>query len=320
MSAAVARVDEVAGHEAVILENTHLRAVILPGLGGRVWNLEDRVRNREWIWHRESVPLEAQPPGALYDDVWAGGWEELFPNDSAGVFEGRNLPDHGEWWTMAFEPSSSIDSTAATVTLRATSRIIRAECTKTFRLAHDLAALTVSYRVRSLEERAFHFLFKQHLPVRISPGCRLTLPGGQVEPVDPAFGTLLDGAGARAWPGSSGEVGRTTDLRVILPAASQAREFVYVKDLPDAWCGVVDHDRDASLRMEFDPRQLPYVWLFLSYGGWRDTYTAVLEPCTNLPKDLAEAVRLGQAARLSPGEEFSTTATVRLGGLEGAAS
>jgi hypothetical protein len=58
------------------------------------------------------------------------------------------------------------------------------------------------------------------------------------------------------------------------------------------------------------------VWLFLAYGGWRwSVCAAVLEPRSNLPKDLSEAVRLGQAARLEPGEEFSTEISVTLEGL-----
>jgi hypothetical protein len=79
---------------------------------------------------------------------------------------------------------------------------------------------------------------------------------------------------------------------------------------------VDDLDRQASLRMDYDAGRFPYVWLFLSYGGWRETYTAVLEPCTNRPKDLTRAVELGQSARLSPGEEFVTSVTVRLGDLD----
>jgi hypothetical protein len=279
-----------------------------------VWTLEDRVRRRQWIWHREGVPLAPSAPGAAYDDVWAGGWEELFPNDAPGPFEGRELPDHGEWWTMAWRAVPTTSETFAGVRLTATAEVIRAECTKEFNLRHDAAALTVSYRIRSLEEQPFHFLFKQHLPVHITPACRLELPGGLVEAVDPAFGTLLPDVGPYEWPEASGVNADTTDLRAILPQASEAREFLYVRNLPAPWCGVADLDRQASLRMGHDER-MPYVWLFLSYGGWRSTYTAVLEPCTNLPKDLTEAVRRGQAARLSPGEEFATTVTVRLGGL-----
>jgi hypothetical protein len=314
LSRSVVTPGRVGEYHAVVLENDHVRAVILPALGGRVWTLEDRMRQRQWIWHREGVPLAPAAPGAAYDDVWAGGWEELFPNDAPGSFEGRELPDHGEWWTMAWSAVETTSEASAGVRLTAIAQLVRAECTKEFSLGHGDSALTVSYRIRSLEEKSFHFLFKQHLPIQITPDCRLTLPGGRVEAVDPAFGTLLPGPGPYEWPQAVGAGGKVTDLGVIPPLAAAAREFVYVSDLPAGWCGVEDLDRSAALRLEYDDRHLPYVWLFLSYGGWRNTYTAVLEPCTNLPKDLTRAAQLGQAARLSPGEQFVTSVTVRLGG------
>ena len=316
MSLARVSSDTVAGHDALVLENDQLRAVIVPRLGGRVWTLEDRRRERQWIWHRPGVPLMACAPGASYDDVWAGGWEELFPNDAAGRFEGRELPDHGEWWTLPFTPEVTVDDHGATVTLNARAGIVAAECTKSFTLAHDAAELAATYRIRSREAAVFSFLFKQHLPVHITPGCRLVLPGGRVEAVSSDFGTLLPGGGPFDWPLAAAPNGKSVDLRVIPPASSGEREFVYVKHLAEPWCGVDDHEAGASLCLHFEGATFPFTWLFLSYGGWRETYTAVLEPCTNLPKDLTEAVRLGQSATLEPGAEFTTTVTVRLAGLK----
>ena len=185
-------------------------------------------------------------------------------------------------------------------------------CSKDIRLAADEATVTVTYRIRSMEDRAFHFLFKQHLPVRLTPECRLVLPGGKVEAVDPSFSTLLPGRGPYAWPHAPRAGGAAVDLQVVPPRSCNDKEFVYVRDLPQPWCGVDDPERNASLRMSFDGQVYPYVWLFLSYGGWRDTYTAVLEPCTNMPKDLGEAVRRGQSACLQPGEEFVTSVSVAL--------
>jgi hypothetical protein len=61
---------------------------------------------------------------------------------------------------------------------------------------------------------------------------------------------------------------------------------------------------------------MPFVWLFLTYGGWRNLYTAVLEPCTNMPKDLSEAARVNQSAKLDPGKEFKTKIKIKLEGLD----
>jgi len=304
--------DMVAGFETVVIENPRLRAVLIPRLGGRVWELLDRSRDRQWIWHREDTPLADSPPGSVYDDVWAGGWEELFPNDAPGFFEGRPLLDHGEWWTTSWGIAETSTGAEAVVRLVAEAPICGALCSKEYRVASSGSGLRVSYRIENQREETFHFLFKQHLPVKISPSCRLALPGGQVTAVDQKFGTMLPGPGPFTWPHAGDR-----DLRLVPPRSHGGREFVYVTGLPDRWCGVDDVEKGAALRMRYDARQLPFVWLFLSYEGWRDCYTAVLEPCTNMPKDLAEAVRIGQSACLLPGGIFETDVTVTVGALTG---
>jgi hypothetical protein len=186
---------------------------------------------------------------------------------------------------------------------------------KEFVLAGDAGVLAVRYSIRSEEVEPFHFMFKQHLPVAITRDCRLLLPGGRVTPVDGTFSTLLPSADSFDWP-QAGSAGRQVDLRVIPAPGQRLQEFVYVEDLPEGWCGVHDRASGATLRMHYDRRHMPFVWLFLAYGGWRGLYTAVLEPCTNMPKDLAEAVRRGQSARLNPGKDFKTEVRVTLGEAE----
>lgn len=298
-----------------MLENARVRATIIPSLGGRVWELVDRVRDRQWIWHRHDVDLAASLPGSDYDSVWAGGWEELFPNDARGEFEGRSLPDHGHWWTSAWTVIEATAGGEAVVRLATTTSAPATLCVKEFRLAADSDTIHVSYRIESHETEPFHFLFKQHLPIALSPSCELALPGGRVTPVDPSFGTLLPGPEPFDWPVATGPDGRQVDLRRVPDRSSALREFVYVADLPESWCGADDLAQRASIRMQFDDGQVPFVWLFLSYGGWNGCYTAVLEPCTNMPKDLAAALQAGNCARLSPGGVFETRVSVTLGEL-----
>lgn len=299
------------GFDAIELENSFIKAVILPQLGGRIWELWDKTRSRQWVWHRPEVRLDRPSPDRSYDDGWAGGWEQLFPNDAPGHFEGRDLPDHGEWWSRDWSVELAEESdNEAVVRLGISTRSRQTRSVKEFRLRDDDATFRARYSITSLETEPFHFLFKEHLPILISPGCRLEMPGGIVTPVDPAFGNLIGDPGPFSWPGANG-----VDLRVIPSRSSQIREFVYLTQTPEGWCGIDDAESGAAIRIRFERSALPYTWLFLSYGGWRDCYTAVLEPCTNMPKDLTEAVRQGRSAVLMPGQRFEMEVTAVLGGI-----
>jgi hypothetical protein len=312
MSATV-KTSDTSGFQSFTLENGVLRATVIPSLGGRIWDLVDCERERQWIWHRDDVTLGPAHLGSTYDDVWAGGWEELFPNDAPGAFEGRTLPDHGEWWVKNWHAEHSSERDAARLRLTSETEVVRARCTKEIRLEDRSNTLHISYRIESLEPLPFHFLFKQHLPIAITPQCRLSMPGGRVVAVDPAFGTRVRDATGFDWHAAAA-IDDGIDLSRIPSRDSREREFVYVLDPPAGWCGVDDLESGATLRFSFDRERVPFVWLFLSYGGWRDCYTAVLEPCTNFPKDLDEAVARGHAAILRPGEVWETRASVTLGG------
>lgn len=304
------RAPQGTSEEAAILDNGAVRVVVLPRLGGRIWELTDVLRERQWIWHRPGAALVQLPGGASYDDNWAGGWEELFPNDAPGTLEGRMLHDHGVWWSAAWRVLALSDAEGPRLRIGADFPEYSVICEKEIFLPTGRGECIVSYWIRNQGESTLPFLFKQHLPVALRADSRLLLPGGRVTPVDPSFGNLLPGPGPYAWPNAAG-----VDLSTVLPVSCKAREFVYVSELPEAWCGVVDRGSGAHLTMHFDAALVPYVWLFMSYGGWRDCHTVVLEPCTNMPKDLHEAVRLRQSACLAPEATFSTRVAVQLGSV-----
>ena len=58
MNATVTR-EVVNGFEVLVLANSRVRASVVPSLGGRMWELLDRSRERQWIWHRDDCPLAA---------------------------------------------------------------------------------------------------------------------------------------------------------------------------------------------------------------------------------------------------------------------
>ncbi len=288
------------GREVWRLDNGRVRADLLPAFGGRTWTLEDLERGVQWVWHNPKVALAAPAKGASYDDSWAGGWEELFPNDAAGTFDGRDLPDHGEWWSRSWT-ADAVEDTAkrAEVRLRLNTASVKAACEKFVSLDAGAKSVRVRYRIENQEKTPLRFLFKQHLAVAARPGDRLELPGGTVHRVDPSFSTRVKACPAE-W---------TEDF--VLPPAGKDREFVYVADLPEGWAGLRRPD-GAAVRMTFDRKVFPHCWFFMDFGGWRGLYTVVVEPCTNWPKDLTQAAAEGRCASLPPGGVLETAVEVEL--------
>lgn len=290
------------------LENGLMSVDILPELGGKIWSLK-RSNGIEWIWRNPHIAPKAIALGAEYDAHWIGGWEELFPNDAPGLFEGRELVDHGEWWSSNWTVEPSDDPLEARLTLAC--RSVPAFCEKRVRLDPNRARLTISYKIKNSSAEALRFLFKQHLPVAITPEHQLELPGGRVTPVDPAFSRRL-ALGQFSWPLGAGPDGTAEDLSRLPPPERRLQEFVYVSELPEGWCGVRDTRSGERLRLSFDKTVFPHTWLFMTFGGWRNLYTVVLEPCTNKPKDLSEALKNGACARLGPGETLATEVVAEL--------
>lgn len=293
----------------VSLENPDLLVEIEPARGGTITRLNGGPSRDEWLFYDPARAAGRPADHPVYDDVWRGGFEELFPNDAPGQFDGRMLPDHGELWNQPFEVVSS-SRTAVHLRRRCTS--VRADVEKTVSIDGVGPGVTIAYRLSSRAPAPLWHLFKLHSALRVEAGDRLLLPGGSVTPVEPGVGRIA-GAGPYQWPTATDGAGASVDLSLVRSEKERFREFVYVSGLPEGWCGIRRQGTGESLRITFPLSVFPYCWLFLTYGGWRGYNTAVLEPCTNLPKDLSAARERGICAVLGPGEvrEFAVRLEVR---------
>jgi hypothetical protein len=271
------------------------------------------VTQHNWIYfdaaRRPSTATWFDP----YDDVWRGGFEELFPNDAPGDFGGRQLPDHGELWNAPFE---LVQSTRDAVTLRRECTWVPATFEKHVAISPTNSEVNIEYRISNRSPDPLWYLFKLHPALRLEPGDRLLLPGGTITAVTPEFGTRF-GGGHATWPHAQDRLGRRIDLSRVPPPEDQSREFIYVADLPDGWCGLERTATGERIVFTFSRDLFPYCWLFLSFGGWKDYYTAVLEPCTNMPKDLRAAKAAGRCAVLGGSETRVYHVTIRVTGVRG---
>ena len=304
-----------AGLRTIVLENDRIRVEILPELGARVNRIEHRASGTDLLWHNPRIEPRIVPIGASYDDNFAGGWDELFPNDLAGPVGDESYPDHGELWSQCWSHeivARGPDEVA--VTLRRKGSVTTTEIEKTITLKAGDSQLHFAHRITNVGTRGFDFLWKLHPALAIDAGDRIDVPAASAELVDPAFGRLSSPR-TFAWPIARPEGKPPVDVSEV-PALDGSREFVYVNELSDGWCALRRRKLDLGFGLVFPREIFPSVWLFMTFGGWRGLETVVLEPCTTVPKDLNAAIARGTARRLEPGE--SLACTIRAVVFEGA--
>ncbi len=293
------------GLPTVVLENRLLRVVILPEAGAKIWQITYKPLDANLLWNNPRMAPTRLPMNARYDDVWSGGWDELFPNDEAGLIDGEMYPDHGELWTgeWSSEPFSTSDEVG--VRLRFTTPVSAIAFEKTIRLRRDSPRIHFQHVLTNSGNAPFPFLWKLHPAMAVTPLHRIDFPAMKVS-LEPAFpGSLGAGPTAFDWPYAKID-GQDIDLRRIPDAAMRQLYFFYGAEMQAGWCALTNTANGLACGFLFDQKVFPSCWLFASYGGWRNHNVAVLEPCTGYPLNFDAMRAAGRHKTLATGEVLST--------------
>jgi hypothetical protein len=293
------------GLPAVLLENRYLRVVILPSAGAKILQITYKPLDADLLWENQRARPARLPMNSRYDDVWSGGWDELFPNDEATLIDGEAYPDHGELWTADWraEPTSCADEVG--VRLRVATPISAIAFEKTISLRRDSTQLSFRHALHNPGAVPFPFLWKLHPAFAVSSSHRIDFPAMQVVP-EPAFpGTLVGAPSSFDWPHAQID-GQAVDLRRIPDAAARQLYFFYGTRMQAGWCALTNTATRLACGLVFDQEVFPNCWLFASYGGWRGHNVAVLEPCTGYPVDFAAMRAADRHRSLAPGGTLET--------------
>lgn len=292
------------GLQAIVLENRFLHLVILPEAGGKIWQITYKPFNSDLLWNNPEMAPAQLPDDSTYDDVWSGGWDELFPNDEIATINGVTYPDHGELWTASWAADTFSDADTVSVQLRYTTDKSLIEVEKIISLSSE-SRIHFHHRFVNRSRASLPFLWKLHPAMAVSPQHRIDFPRMKVL-LEPAFPGTLAGAGeVNDWPIIQTPQG-TVDLRRVTRPEARALYFFYGTQMEQGWCAITNQATGLACGVQFDPAIFPCCWLFATYGGWRNYNVAVLEPCTGYPLNFEAMKAAGYHRMLQPGEALET--------------
>jgi hypothetical protein len=296
------------GLQVVRIENEHIRVDVIPEVGAKIYSFVHKASGRNLLWHNPRVPLARVSYGALFDDHWSGGWDELLPNDVPfKTPSGEMLPDHGEVWSQESQ-WDVVEERNDVVAVRFVThgRILPTQFEKTLSLRAGDAYCTVEYVYRNLGAVPIDFLWNICCSLEISPATRLDIPArrGIIEATDP-WNTMKFSPGTEyEWPCAVTPSGNRVDFRTMPPEEAGVTDFQYLPNLSSGWFAVTDTDAQVGFGMVFPIDVIPHLSLFRSVGGWRGQHLVSVEPSIGFPYDLVIAKEKGTAGRLDAGTTF----------------
>lgn len=255
---------------------------VVPAEGGRIQNLVDGMTKRELLLQRSPVNTARTD----FLESCTGGWDELFPNDSAW----NHYPDHGLIWTEVFDRAVT---DGGALVLQTTLSDPSVSVTRRISLLDSPRRGARSEITLSAISETGPFLWAAHPMLSVSEGWTIDLPGSATNfEVDDDL------------PGRAGS-GRKIDrlewerYKTIPPISSGVAEVIYVDGVSEA----VVHSSDglSATRVSWDSSFLSHLWLVVITGAYGLDDCLLIEPCTTRPYRLDDAIEAGAAPSLDAG-------------------
>ena len=288
------------------LQSSEVAVDVVPSEGGRIASLKSCLSGMEFLTQSARCGPYAQPGLlALFQEGPCAGIEECLPTVGPCDIrtKGGPAPDHGDFWQLPWDVTASSDNH---LRIDAVGFSRRVRFTKDLTLERNM--LRVRYTVENTVSAAQSFLYACHPLFAISAGDRILLPREVHElRLDYSRGSRVGERGTSvSWPVT--QSGIRQDITEG-PEAGTAEMF-YTSRLNEGYCGIYRSAADQILEISFDTQRLPYLGLWICYGGWPDDatgprqYAVALEPTTSGCNSLAEAQAAGSAVSLEAGELY----------------
>jgi len=297
---------------AVVVENECLRLTVLPELGAKIYDIVHKGTGRNVLWHNPRIRPRRVPFGSRFDDVWSGGWDEIFPNDAESLVDSEHFPDMGEAWALEWEYSVENRGDFVALTTKVMTPISPVEIKRKITLKNGEPGFVCHYQIRNLSPNEIKFLWKIHPAFEINERCRIEIPA-KIGIVDSRYARHFSQV-RYPWPAVRSKNGKKVDISDVDLSRNDCT-LHYVTGLSKGVVRFIDQHNGLLSTIRFDREKMNSVWLFLAYGGWRGHRTAVIEPSTSYPFDLATAIRQGHCSSLSGHGSFESSVEFQIGQL-----
>ncbi len=308
------RRDSHRGLKSTVLENDCWQATFLPDYGSKLASLYHKKEEQEFLFQPpQGEKLTLPEYGADFAACDASGFDEVFPTIDAsfyprGKWRGKELPDHGELWSVAWQESMDKNQDPkGQLTFRGRSRQLPCWLEKKVTLKDN--ELKFYYTLHNEGEEELEFIWAAHPLFQARPDLKIILPEEvdeviNVEDSNPHFGSW--GTFHNYPLTRSQKTGEIIDLsQVPPPERNTCRKFYVPRQSNQGYCALHYQQKGLFLQISYPPEKLPYLAVWETLGGFRGDYNIAIEPCTGAFDDLYLAHKTGRVATVAAQSSYN---------------
>jgi hypothetical protein len=290
----------------ITLHNDRMRVHVLPEEGGRLTSIFDMKSKIEFLLQPSDSYCRPKSldPWDRFENSACSGIDDCLPSVGACGPEtpGGPVPDHGDFWRLQWNVVSTSKSESVSMAATGYSRPLLFEK----RLTLHASCLEIHYCIRNQANTPVPFLYALHPLLAADPGDRIVMPHevSSVRVEFSRFGRLGVADSVIDWP-KPDVASSALDLSRTEAISASTAEMLYTGRLRAGSCGLYRAQSGQGIAVRFDTKQLPYLGLWLCYGGWPEDaalprqYAVAFEPTVAPQGTLAAALKHDQAPAIA---------------------
>ena len=298
------------GFTALILESDAIRVAIVPDLGAKIVSLYDKAHGREWLVP-PIRPVKQTVYGATFVDQDMSGWDEMLPTIIACDWEGAQLPDHGEVWSIPWKLENmegaltlSVDGVAVPYHFVRSASLITPD------------TVELQYSLTNTGQKALPYLWAAHPQFAADSATQIIFPPDVTHVVnvienDPVLGQAEE---LCTWPQATSIDGKVWQLDHVRSVENHTCRKIYTRpEQPISWAALLDKKLGCQLCLGWPSDFAPYLGLWIDEGMYNTAPVAALEPTNGYYDNLQRAIHNQRVSMLAPGEEAIWSMKICLG-------
>lgn len=298
------RISSYKGHISIIGENARIRTELVPARGSKMVSLLNKQTQREWIHAAEDADRFWKEPLSSGMD-WAAadrsGWDELFPTISPclspdAAFLGRQLPDHGEVWSLPWEYAIKEDKLELWVKGVQLPYLLK----KIYRM--EDSALYIQYELQNCSPHSFSYIWAPHCLLKAEAGMKLEVlqPSQNILMRHSKLERFEAEAVYSTYPFIKTKDGQIIDMRIVEPKLHlHAEKYWFVNRVTEGKVSIQAPLVKESFQFEYSAEELPYLAIWSNFGGYWNDYNLAIEPSTSYLDDVESSYQAGKVKKIN---------------------